>query len=425
MPVRLFASLVLALLLPAALAKPACWADEVHLKNGSVIEGDVAEKGDQVEIATSGGVMTLDRSQVERIVRKESRADEYARRAAQVQERDIEGHRGLARWCEEKGLYVERRKEYETILGLSPDDAQAREALDFVRVKGRWVQVSERWEELSTEHFSIRTDTGIGGEIGRLLELGARAFRDAYAQSFADRPLEGTFSVLVFRDRSEFVAKLKECYPDSPQAKAGFAEVVAGFSLPADRILLMHFPEENPSDGFDTLLHEMTHLLFYELAVPDDVTRGLTPQEIQDRLVEGKGLKWFHEGLACYVGGSTVTGTTVTMGEFATGGVASRMAKLAAKAIEEEREIPLEQLVEGGVEEFTGTDCLLYYAEAWTFLHFLHQGLDGRMAPAVGRMGELIATGEGGKETVERALKVPIGDLAPAWRMYVKELAER
>ncbi|MEK7865953.1 MAG: hypothetical protein AAB434_04665 [Planctomycetota bacterium] len=420
MPLRrlLLRSIVFAILLPAG-------ADEVYLKNGSVIEGDVAERGERVEVTTGGGVLTLERSQVERIVRKESRADDYARRAAEVREGDVEGHRELARWCEEQGLYVERRKEYEAILGASPDDAQAREALGFVKVMGRWIEVSERWTEEETDHFSIRTDTGIGEELGRYLELGTQAFQAAYGGSFASRPLEGSFSALVFRDRAELVAKLQECYPDSPQAKAGFAEVVAGFTLPVDRITLVYFPEESPTDGLETLLHEMAHLLFYELAVPDDVTRGLTPQEIQERLVEGRGLKWFHEGLACYVGGSTVTGTTVHLGEFAEGGVSSRMAKQAAKAIEEEREIPLERLVEGGIEEFTGPDCLLYYAEAWTFLHFLHHGLDGRMAGAVGRMGELVASGEGGREAIERALKVPIGDLAPAWRMHVKELATR
>lgn len=418
MPVRPLLPCVVALALLAAAS-----ADEVYLKNGSVIEGDVSERGERVEIATGGGVMTIERSQVERIVRKQSRADDYALRAAEVREGDIEGHRALALWCEEHDLYVERRQEYEAILRVSPEDPQARAALGYVRVMGRWVTVSERWAEHATAHFSIRTDTGLGEEIGRFLELGTQAFRDAYGETFATRPLEGSFSVLVFTDRPEFVAKLKECYPDSPQASTGFAEVVAGFSLPVDRIMLVHFPEENTADGYETLLHEMAHLLFYELAVPDDVTRGLTPQEIQERLVEGKGLKWFHEGLACYVGGSTAAGMSVKLGEFVDGAAASRMAKQAAKAIEEGKEIPLERLVEGGVEEFTGPDCLLYYAEAFTFLHFLQHGLDGRMAPAIGRMGEMIATGEGGRETVERALKVPIGDLAPAWRTYVKELA--
>lgn len=411
-------ALFLAVALPAA-------ADEVFLRNGNVIEGDVAEKGEKVEIATCGGVVTIDRSDVERVVRKESSAAEYARRAAGVAEDDVEGHRELARWCEGRRLYAERREAYEAILRLAPDDLEAREALGYVKVRGRWVEVSERWAGHDTAHFAIRTDTGLGEQIGRSLELGTQAFRDAYGRSFATRPLDASFSVLVFNDRRDFVAKLKECYPDSPQASTGFVDVVAGFTLPVDRVMLLHFPEENTADGFETLLHEMTHLLFYELAVPDDVTRGLTPQEIQDRLVEGKGLKWFHEGLACYVGGSTVTGTTARFGDFPDGGVAARMAKQAAQAIDEGREIPLERLVEGGIEEFTGPDCLLYYAEAWAFLHFLHHGLDGKLADRVGRLGELIAQGEGGREAVERALKVSIEDLAPAWRLYVKELAAR
>lgn len=42
-------------------------ADEVWLKNGNVIEGNVVEKGDRLEIATGGGRMTIDPSQVDRI----------------------------------------------------------------------------------------------------------------------------------------------------------------------------------------------------------------------------------------------------------------------------------------------------------------------------------------------------------------------
>lgn len=286
---------------------------------------------------------------------------------------------------------------------------------------GRWVQVPEGWADHETRHFVIRTDTGLAEEFGRRLELGAQTFQEVYGRRFGVRPLEARFFVLVFSDREEFLAKLRECCPDAPQASRGFAEVVAGFTLPVDRLMLLHFPE---GDGYDTLLHEMTHLLFYEIAVPDDITRGLTPQEIQERLVDGRGLKWFHEGLACYVGGSSLVGSTLRLGEFIDGGIASRMAKQVAKAIEEGREIPLEKLVEGGIEEFTGPNCLLYYAEAWTFLHFLHHGLDGKLAGAVGPIGEMIAQGEGGREAVERSLKVALEDVEPAWRLYVQEMVK-
>ncbi len=412
--------LALALLLAAAAA-----ADEVWLKNGSMIEGDVTERGAKVEVTVSGGTMTIDRASVDHIVRKESRADEYARRAAEVADKDVEGHRALAQWCDGKGLPTEARRELEAVLRLRPDDPDARRALGFVKIMGRWVAISQEWTEVATEHFSIRTDTGRAEEIAAILEAGTRAFLDAYGRDFVKRGVEEPYSALIFRNRDQFVAKLKECYPDSPQAAAGFAEVVNGFSLPVDRVMLLHMPEDAPTDGVETLLHEMTHLLFYDLAVPDDVTRGLTEQEIQERLVDGRGLKWWHEGFASYFGGSTVQRTSIHVGDFPSGGVASRLAKLAAKAIDEGKAIPLGTLVEGGVAEFTGPDCLLYYAESWSLVHFLHEGLEGKMRPAVGRIGQLVAQGEGGREGLERALKVSIEDLAPAWRLYVKELAQR
>ncbi len=58
------------LLLLLLLAGPVL-ADVVHLRNGGKIEGKVTEKGDQLEIETANGKVTVGKDLVERIEKKE------------------------------------------------------------------------------------------------------------------------------------------------------------------------------------------------------------------------------------------------------------------------------------------------------------------------------------------------------------------
>ena len=129
----------LLLLMPAPL-----FADEVFLKGAGSISGRIVEQTEtMVTVDIGGGVMGVPLSRVERIVKARSPLDDYDDRAAKLGPQDTAGWRDLGRWASQQGLTTQSRQAYEKVIALSPDDAEAREALGFVRLDGRWVTEEE------------------------------------------------------------------------------------------------------------------------------------------------------------------------------------------------------------------------------------------------------------------------------------------
>jgi len=130
---------ILLLLLPAPL-----FADEVFLKGAGSISGRIVEQTEtMVTVDIGGGVMGVPLSRVERIVKARSPLDDYDDRAAKLGPQDAAGWRQLGRWASQQGLTTQSRQAYEKVIALAPDDAEAREALGFVRHDGRWVTEEE------------------------------------------------------------------------------------------------------------------------------------------------------------------------------------------------------------------------------------------------------------------------------------------
>ena len=75
-------------------------ADEVILKTGKVIKGEVTEETTgSVTVETRYGTLTIPRGDIES-VRVERRRNELARTLEELAEK----HREIAKWCEENGL---------------------------------------------------------------------------------------------------------------------------------------------------------------------------------------------------------------------------------------------------------------------------------------------------------------------------------
>ena len=130
---------ILLLLLPGPL-----FADEVFLKGAGSISGRIVEQTEtMVTVDIGGGVMGVPLSKVERIVKARSPLDDFDDRAAKLGPQDTAGWRELGRWASQQGLTTQSRQAYEKVIALSPDDAEAREALGFVRLDGRWVTEEE------------------------------------------------------------------------------------------------------------------------------------------------------------------------------------------------------------------------------------------------------------------------------------------
>src|SRR5687768_8293122 len=90
------------------LAGPAAWADEVFLRGGGSIHGEVVERtAASVVMEVGPGRMTLPMDRVDRIVATTSDLSLYRERAARLAPGDAAGWLGLARWAESHDLLTQ------------------------------------------------------------------------------------------------------------------------------------------------------------------------------------------------------------------------------------------------------------------------------------------------------------------------------
>jgi hypothetical protein len=160
-----------AVLLPAALpflswvllAGPAL-ADELVLKNGRTLEGEVTEAGDTVTFKRPGISMEIRRDEVKEIRKSPSTKEQYAKKAADLDKADLdakllgnapdakrtaaaEAHHRLGLWCSAKGLKDEAKAEQQKAVALDTNHAGARRALGYVDIGYSPAQPSWALEE--------------------------------------------------------------------------------------------------------------------------------------------------------------------------------------------------------------------------------------------------------------------------------------
>ncbi|MGE5344467.1 MAG: tetratricopeptide repeat protein, partial [Acidithiobacillales bacterium] len=132
---------LLLLMLPGLLV-----ADVVYLKGGGKFTGRIVEQtAEKVVVDFGDGTVGLPMDQVEEIARGPSPLDEFDARASKLGQQDVDGWRSLAQWASMRGLSAQSRAAYKRVLAVAPDDAEAREALGFVKLDGRWVTEEESY----------------------------------------------------------------------------------------------------------------------------------------------------------------------------------------------------------------------------------------------------------------------------------------
>jgi len=124
---------VLLALLPALAA-----ADTLVLRNGLSVRGRIVEKTDEVIVTDGDRTWRFDRSRVREIRRGESKQEEYARRATELEATDDKGWFRLALWARENKI-PQARNAYERVVGIDPDHRAARRELGYEKVGDRWV----------------------------------------------------------------------------------------------------------------------------------------------------------------------------------------------------------------------------------------------------------------------------------------------
>jgi hypothetical protein len=129
-----------------ALAAVPALADDVYLKGGGQITGQIVDHTDAwVTVDIGGGTITAKMSSVVKIDTNESPLQEYRRRAAQIPAGDAEAWRELARWAKSYSLSTQVRQAYREVLKTLPDDEEANTATGAVKLDGKWVTEEESY----------------------------------------------------------------------------------------------------------------------------------------------------------------------------------------------------------------------------------------------------------------------------------------
>lgn len=182
------------LVLPLLLALPAAArADDLVLKNGRTLEGEVVVTGETVVFTRPGLRMEIRRDEVEEIRKTPSKRKQYeAKAAAQrrleeskeyLKDRRADAayeHYLLGLWCTHAGLRDEAKAEYEMALSLDPDQAGARIALGQAKdAAGKWRPLDEVMREKGLVLFEGRWVTPAEVEAASAPTGAARERREA------------------------------------------------------------------------------------------------------------------------------------------------------------------------------------------------------------------------------------------------------
>ena len=129
-----------------ALAAVPVFADDIYLRGGGQITGEIVERtDDSVTVDIGGGTITARMETVVRIEKSTSPLQEYRARAAKIPAGDAEAWRELARWAKGQALSSQARKAYSEVVAILPDDQEANSALGRVQLDGKWVTEEESY----------------------------------------------------------------------------------------------------------------------------------------------------------------------------------------------------------------------------------------------------------------------------------------
>lgn len=140
---RLFLSIVCISCLSASRAR----ADVFYLTSGGRVEGELLNPDESprktylVQIP-DGGKLKLANTQIERVVVKSEAEKSYETFVATLPD-TVDAHWDTAQRCEKAGLAAQRDFHLEQVLRLDPIHEQARHALGYSRVEGKWVRPDE------------------------------------------------------------------------------------------------------------------------------------------------------------------------------------------------------------------------------------------------------------------------------------------
>ncbi|MCX7702980.1 MAG: hypothetical protein N2234_02610 [Planctomycetota bacterium] len=114
------------------------YADEVVLKDGSTLRGDIREDGEHFVVMGRFGKVTVKKSDIARIRAGEDKRIKYAEYERRASEQDMRAQIRLAELAREEGLREEEIFHLFVALKSAPEDVKLLHRLGFLWVDGRW-----------------------------------------------------------------------------------------------------------------------------------------------------------------------------------------------------------------------------------------------------------------------------------------------
>lgn len=113
---------------------------------GELVNRDENPRKQYIIELENGSRLTLDAAQVEKIERPKAAVLEYEKIRADYPD-TVAGQWSLAEWCREKKLLTQRETHLKRILELDPDHADARKALGYTKIDGKWQRRDDLMKE--------------------------------------------------------------------------------------------------------------------------------------------------------------------------------------------------------------------------------------------------------------------------------------
>jgi hypothetical protein len=121
-------------------------ADEVFIRGGGQLSGDVVERGpDFITVDIGIGRIGLPLASVERIVPGATPVGIYRQRAASLDPADVAGWLALGRWASDQDLDANAREAFAHVVALDPAHGAARRALGHVQLESEWMTRDESY----------------------------------------------------------------------------------------------------------------------------------------------------------------------------------------------------------------------------------------------------------------------------------------
>lgn len=161
-------------------------SDELHLRDGVVVQGEVTREGDEYIVSRSGGAMIrIPVSEVVRHERKQTLRQRYDNLREVYGADSFKDQMELGNWCRINNLPEEARRHFLRAVELDPNDAAARRAAGYVRHENSWVTREEKLALEGKSWYKGRLISAAEAERLRGRDEVARLREEGYAEAWA------------------------------------------------------------------------------------------------------------------------------------------------------------------------------------------------------------------------------------------------